>query len=363
MDRSKEHVFGWVDRRMGDLSDWNQVIWHFGETALREYRSAAWYVDRLKQEGFEVEAGTGGMPTAFRATWSNGTGPAHRGLCRVRRRAGQLPGGRHQEDAARRVVASCRRAHRSAFRARHLRTRRRVGGQGGDERTRPQRHYRIVRRAGGEAAPVEAGPCREGLLRQARRRDQLPPDLHAAAGEHSALGHPLRRWLCLHLHLRMPGAGKLAERRSGFADPGQPRLGARAGRDRCAVPHVRAYQADAVEHAALHARLVAERGDPDGGAGDRRQPAGAGRADPVSVAHADHRDGGAGGARARQQRRGGGQGRALHLDAHLGHQVASRPAQPSAGGGDLSQHRAGGRAEMGRARRSPSRRRSRRSWA
>jgi len=75
MDHYKQSLFGWVDQRMSDLSDWNQIIWHYGETALREYRSAAWYVDRLRQEGFEVEAGTGGMPTAFRATWSNGTGP------------------------------------------------------------------------------------------------------------------------------------------------------------------------------------------------------------------------------------------------------------------------------------------------
>src|SRR5262245_16763104 len=75
MDRNKEYLFGWVDRRMGDLSDWNQVIWPYGETGAREYKSAAWYVARLKDEGFEVEAGTGGMPTAFRATWSNGPGP------------------------------------------------------------------------------------------------------------------------------------------------------------------------------------------------------------------------------------------------------------------------------------------------
>ena len=54
---------------------WNQTIWHYGETALREYKSSAWYVARLKDEGFEVEAGTGGMPTAFRATWTNGAGP------------------------------------------------------------------------------------------------------------------------------------------------------------------------------------------------------------------------------------------------------------------------------------------------
>ncbi len=51
------------------------TIFDFGETAWREYRSAAWYVDRLRSEGFEVEAGSGGMPTAFCAEWSNGPGP------------------------------------------------------------------------------------------------------------------------------------------------------------------------------------------------------------------------------------------------------------------------------------------------
>ena len=103
-----------------------------------------------------------------------------------------------------------------------------------------------------------------------------------------------------------------------FADPGQPRRGAGAGRDRCPVPHVRPHQADPVQHAALHPRLVAERGDPDGGAGDGRQPAGADRGDPVSVAHPDHRDGGAGRAGAGQQCRGCGQGGALHLEARPG---------------------------------------------
>jgi aminobenzoyl-glutamate utilization protein B len=73
-DRStpeKTFALDWIDGHMPDLSDWNQTIWHYAEPALREYKSAAWYVDRLKQEGFEVEAGSGGMPTAFSATWSN----------------------------------------------------------------------------------------------------------------------------------------------------------------------------------------------------------------------------------------------------------------------------------------------------
>ena len=72
---NKEQVIKWVDENENALSDWNQTIWNYGETAWREYRSAAWYVERLKEEGFTVEEGSGGMPTAFCATWKNGDGP------------------------------------------------------------------------------------------------------------------------------------------------------------------------------------------------------------------------------------------------------------------------------------------------
>src|SRR5262245_15284991 len=71
----KRLVFDWVKEHETQLSDWNQVIWNYAETALREYKSAAWYVERLRQEGFEVETGSGGMPTAFVATFTSGKGP------------------------------------------------------------------------------------------------------------------------------------------------------------------------------------------------------------------------------------------------------------------------------------------------
>ncbi|MCX7348550.1 MAG: amidohydrolase, partial [Alphaproteobacteria bacterium] len=69
------HAFRWVEERHADWSAWNSHIWHLAETAWREYRSAEWYVKRLRAEGFTVEEGSGGMPTAFSATWSNGPGP------------------------------------------------------------------------------------------------------------------------------------------------------------------------------------------------------------------------------------------------------------------------------------------------
>ena len=64
-----------VDLLAQFLSDWCATIFDHGETAWREYRSAAWYVERLRAEGFTVEEGSGGMPTAFCAEWSNGPGP------------------------------------------------------------------------------------------------------------------------------------------------------------------------------------------------------------------------------------------------------------------------------------------------
>ncbi|MEM7439741.1 MAG: amidohydrolase, partial [Pseudomonadota bacterium] len=64
-----------VDARLPDFSAWSETIFDFGETAWREYQSAAWYVDRLRKEGFTVEEGSGGMPTAFCAEWANGDGP------------------------------------------------------------------------------------------------------------------------------------------------------------------------------------------------------------------------------------------------------------------------------------------------
>jgi aminobenzoyl-glutamate utilization protein B len=70
----KNALLAEVEARAGDLSDWTSRIWHFGETAWREYRSAAWYVARLRAEGFDVEEGSAGMPTAFCATWTNDAG-------------------------------------------------------------------------------------------------------------------------------------------------------------------------------------------------------------------------------------------------------------------------------------------------
>ncbi|MCA0433224.1 MAG: amidohydrolase [Proteobacteria bacterium] len=76
MTPAQKSALAFVDDRATDLSRWCKTIFDFGETAWREYESAAWYVKRLRAEGFTVEEGSGGMPTAFAAQWSNGPGPS-----------------------------------------------------------------------------------------------------------------------------------------------------------------------------------------------------------------------------------------------------------------------------------------------
>lgn len=72
---AQETALASIDGMQPSLSAWTRTIFDFGETAWREYQSAAWYVARLRQEGFSVEEGSGGMPTAFCAHWTNGPGP------------------------------------------------------------------------------------------------------------------------------------------------------------------------------------------------------------------------------------------------------------------------------------------------
>src|SRR5262249_27691574 len=72
MTPEKQTVFAWIDEHQAELSEYHQAIWKYAEPAWREYRSAAFYVDLLRKEGFEVESGSATMPTAFCATYGRG---------------------------------------------------------------------------------------------------------------------------------------------------------------------------------------------------------------------------------------------------------------------------------------------------
>jgi aminobenzoyl-glutamate utilization protein B len=76
LSAAQSHAIAHVEALKADLSAWTATIFDYGETAWREYRSVEWYVRKLREEGFAVEEGSAGMPTAFAAEWSNGQGPS-----------------------------------------------------------------------------------------------------------------------------------------------------------------------------------------------------------------------------------------------------------------------------------------------
>lgn len=63
-ESTKESARQWIDQNTSRLSEFHHRIWDYAEPAWREYRSAHDYVQLLRDEGFDVEEGSGGMPTA-----------------------------------------------------------------------------------------------------------------------------------------------------------------------------------------------------------------------------------------------------------------------------------------------------------
>jgi len=72
LTKEKKTVFDWVAENEKKMSDFHQKIWHYAEPAFREYKGARLYVEILRKEGFDVEEGSGEMPTAFCATFGEG---------------------------------------------------------------------------------------------------------------------------------------------------------------------------------------------------------------------------------------------------------------------------------------------------
>ena len=52
----------------------SDYIFDQSELGNQEFKSSAAIMDFLAKEGFSVESGIAGLPTAFRAVWEKGTG-------------------------------------------------------------------------------------------------------------------------------------------------------------------------------------------------------------------------------------------------------------------------------------------------
>lgn len=73
MTSSKQAIIASVERHEKALIDISDQIWALAETAFEETQSAKILADYAEQQGFTVDRGVAGMPTAFVATYGSGS--------------------------------------------------------------------------------------------------------------------------------------------------------------------------------------------------------------------------------------------------------------------------------------------------
>ncbi len=69
---AKQAAFQWLDANAPTWQRINRNIWNYAETGLEETRSAQELVAVLKKNGFTIDSGVAGMPTAFVASYGSG---------------------------------------------------------------------------------------------------------------------------------------------------------------------------------------------------------------------------------------------------------------------------------------------------
>jgi aminobenzoyl-glutamate utilization protein B len=72
LDALKQEAVADVDRQSQFSQQMVDQIFSFGELGFQEFETNRYLIDILKKNGFSVEEGVVGIPTAFMATWGSG---------------------------------------------------------------------------------------------------------------------------------------------------------------------------------------------------------------------------------------------------------------------------------------------------
>ena len=74
MDKAKTTALTWTDENSKRIIELSQKLNEFKEIGLQEFKSSDLLVSELEANGFKVERGQAGMPTAFVGTFAQGSG-------------------------------------------------------------------------------------------------------------------------------------------------------------------------------------------------------------------------------------------------------------------------------------------------
>src|SRR5215470_18338967 len=71
-DQYKKDVTQEVDGMREDIQKMNDTVFSFGELGFQEFETSKYLTGILRKNGFTVEEGVAGIPTAFMASWGSG---------------------------------------------------------------------------------------------------------------------------------------------------------------------------------------------------------------------------------------------------------------------------------------------------
>ncbi len=71
-DFGKDGIIKYIDQHAGIFTELSDRIWENPELSLKEFNAVNMYVEMLREGGFSVEEGLGGIPTAFSASFGKG---------------------------------------------------------------------------------------------------------------------------------------------------------------------------------------------------------------------------------------------------------------------------------------------------
>src|SRR5438132_2763039 len=72
LDQYKRNVGLEVDAMQENIQKWNDQVFSFGELGFQEVETTKFLTNILRQNGFTIQEGVAGIPTAFTATWGSG---------------------------------------------------------------------------------------------------------------------------------------------------------------------------------------------------------------------------------------------------------------------------------------------------
>ena len=69
LDQYKRNVGLEVDALQENIQKWNDSVFSFGELGFQEFETTKYLTAILKQNGFTIQEGVAGIPTAWTARW------------------------------------------------------------------------------------------------------------------------------------------------------------------------------------------------------------------------------------------------------------------------------------------------------